>query len=143
MTTDVDTDALDLWLAEHLLGWRWKLYPHAYVHRFLAPPGVGIGMPDATGTEELVKEKRQRPIPKLSTTGDGMLTVMAALRARSVQTRMWTTKAEFCNALIMAHYPKWNETEDIKDVLYEMIHWLGPLAVAQAARVALEEVERS
>ncbi len=47
-------------------------------------------------------------------------------------------KVAFIEALRAAHYSTWPEYDKLTTVVYELFAWLTPLAVAQAARAALE-----
>ncbi len=49
--------ALDPWIAEHVLGWRWMLEPRSgHKKRFLAPPGDYIFAKPATGGEPVDRD---------------------------------------------------------------------------------------
>ena len=139
MTDTVDTAALDAWLAHRLLGWsaclgrsdpRSASLSSADVHVWNKPdePEYGnmCGWLDGRHTE------RQ---PALSTTGDGMIQVIEAMRKRL---------KTYCS--ITAEPGPWNLVEFTRwDVDADKIAGSGlshaqplPLAVAQAARAALE-----
>lgn len=84
------TRELDAWLAEHLLGYRWRKSIHGNHCRGLVPPdGPDANWADgqtveADGTEPLAFDA-YRFIPNLSTTGDGMLRVIAEMAAQGRQ----------------------------------------------------------
>ncbi len=110
-----DTD-LDAWLAEHLLGWTYSAeggeFPHWHP----------IGTYDCT-----------MDVPKLSTTGDGMLMVLEAMRSRRWYVVLYVEDDELYQASITAI----DGPDDAVPVGADAEAETAPLAVAQAARAAL------
>ncbi len=112
-----DTAALDAWLAEHLLGWTsCNDQTHRYLEHWHAP-GERLSV---------------RCPPALSTTGDGMLMVLEAMRERRWFYFMWAEgiPPHRIAAAFATVEEGWRDREVEADTL--------PLAVALAARAALE-----
>lgn len=133
---DTDTAVLDAWLAEHLLGWTWWVHKqnvqseHAG-QRFIGPNDGSLKWFcwPAQGGESIHDAGNA---PKLSTTGDGMLMVLEAMQGRG-----WQALSHLFPDDSLRH-----ATFIPEDVSATTEDWVSadtlPLAVAQAARAALE-----
>ena len=109
-----DTAALDAWIAEHLLGW-------GRVSAIFAKD-------KDPGWRDPHDANRPRTCRGLSTTGDGMLMVLEAMRERMPGVRA-AFQRELRPLIINNDGFHWERDWSI---------WITPLAVAQAARAALE-----
>ena len=105
-----DTAELDAWLAENLLGWT---------------EHTGYWWPPDESMSAL------EHAPKASTTGDGMLMVLEAMRERK-----WVSSAWIDEQGCHGDFDEWEATGSHARVTHRTAATL-PLAVAQAARHAI------
>ncbi len=112
-STETDTAALDARLAGELFGWTHvEAGSHSYAF-------CGVALDDSECS----------PIPAYATTGDGMLMVLEAMRARGYL--CWTENdARHWMAEFAKRWPPLGKTKHLTSL---------PLAVAQAALSAIEE----
>lgn len=131
---DTDTAALDAWLAEHLFDW---LPPG---NRPEGPQTVRIttGWMCPPCADHIDPSLHGQP-PALSTAGAGMLLVLEALRERWSQwSRTHYRERDRFAARLGLYEPEYGDAGMSFDALATAIAALNPLAVAQAARAALE-----
>ena len=119
----VDTAVLDAWLAERLLGWTYSAEGGEFPHWHPA------------GTYDCTVDP-----PALSTTGDGMLLVLEAMRARWATFNRKHWRVQECFAENLGFFEGYFNTDPDMSLLHiaETLAELTPLRVATAARAALE-----